>query len=202
MKANREYKRGKPFRDAIKIVIITEGEKTEKTYFERINQIFKSRRFIIITVTPDEHKSAPTYAIDRIKQIIKQQRLKPSDKIWLIFDVDAWDKYFLAELYNKKTIDKVPITLLLSNPCFEVWLWAHYFNLNQIQSTNCKKLKQELHNKLGTGFDVKNITKKHIEEAAEKCKINCQGDWLPNKNNSKIFELIDFLKKLDTDILE
>lgn len=197
MRTNREYKRGKPFRDAIKIVIITEGEKTEKTYFQQLNRIFKSRRFIIQTFTPDQHKSAPKYAEDRIRQIIKHQKLKSTDKIWLVFDVDNWDEHFLSGLYNKKLIEKVPVTLLLSNPCFEVWLWAHYFPIREIQSETCKKLKKELHDKLQTGFDAKNITKKHVEYAAAQCKKHCQGGWIPKLNNSKIFELIDFLQNLD-----
>ena len=197
MKTNRSYKRNKPYKDAVKIVIVSEGIK-EKKYFEALNELFKSRKFVILPFPPEENRSAPNFAIDRIKKIIKDEELQTNDKIWLVFDIDKWQEKILSELHRTKKVKNIDVFLLLSNPCFEVWLWAHKFKLDEITSKKCKELKEEFHKKSKTGFNMNKLKFKELCNAYNETKNNFDSKrWKPKFAQSSIFKLLDYLFEIE-----
>lgn len=100
------------------------------------------------------------------------------DEIWIVFDVDP-DKYnsrqkTFEELYSK--CEKAEFKLALSNPCFEVWLFYHFKQLDDsFKMNNCKALKKILREYLKTGFDPRKhpvLIQTAIENAKKALKQN------------------------------
>ena len=70
-------------------VIATEGEKTEKMYFEALQQRY--RQNIRVEVLPTKKgKSAPEQVIKRLKGYQNKCSLKPEDELWLLIDGPEW----------------------------------------------------------------------------------------------------------------
>ena len=87
---------------------------------------------------------------------------------------------------------------MLSNPCFEVWLWAHKFNLKNIKSRKCKDLKEEFHKKLKTGFDVSELKFEDVCKAYNETKNNYNtSSWKPEFLQTSIFKLLDYLFEIE-----
>jgi len=109
------------------IIIVSGGEKTERNYLKIISNRNKFKR-IKIEFVPDIGKGNP----DRLFEIAeyKQAHYKLSqeglpDKIFIVSDVD----HFISELLRiKPKCEKLDISLIISNSCFEVWLYYAYFD--------------------------------------------------------------------------
>jgi len=194
MRANRSYKKGEPFRDATIVAILTEGQREAK-YFEKVRELLKPQKLIIEILPPVENKSAPNYAEERIRKAIEELGLIQGDQIWLVFDVDCWQQEILAKLSRIKQIKKITINLIISNPCFEVWLWQHYFTPEKIQSQNCSDLKNELHLALNGGFEINRLTLDLLCRAMINAQNSYQSEykWKPSQNRTQIFRLTNFL---------
>jgi hypothetical protein len=109
------------------IVIISGGEVRERNYFKVISNKNKFRQ-IKIEFVPDPGKGNP----DRLFEIAKrkQKHYQTSqedepDKIFIVSDVD----HFTSELLRiKPECENSDIHLIISNSCFEVWLYYGKFS--------------------------------------------------------------------------
>jgi hypothetical protein len=108
-------------------VIVSGGEKTERSYFKIISNHDKFRR-IKIEFIADPQKLNPDGLLETAKY--KQKHYQTSqedmpDKIFIVSDVD----HFMSELLRiKSECEKLDINLIISNSCFEVWLYYGKFN--------------------------------------------------------------------------
>jgi hypothetical protein len=190
----------KPFRDAKLIVIATEGEKTEPNYFD----IFSNDSRIKIEIIPSIGGcSSPKSILNNLKKHIKKEDLKLKsdyDQLWLVCDVDKWKKRELSntvtQAYQKR------IKLAFSNPCFELWLFLHFNDINPKNSYECNEIikllekstnKKYSHSKL----DIK-IYKDRINDAttrAENLNYDQNERW-PSKTGTHVFKVIKEIKKL------
>jgi hypothetical protein len=109
------------------LVIVSGGEVREKNYFKIISdpKIFKRVR---IEFVPDPGKGNP----DRLLEVAKYKREhyqtsqeEEPDKIFIVSDVD----HFRVELLRiKPECKKLSIYLIISNSCFEIWLYYGKFD--------------------------------------------------------------------------
>ena len=106
--------------DTSLIVIATEGEKTEKQYFET----FKYRRVQVKVEATEKGKSSPAHVLERLDAYVKEFVIGDGDELWLAIDVDRWEKRMLAEV-TREAVQK-GFSLAVSNPCFELWLLLHF----------------------------------------------------------------------------
>lgn len=106
-------------------VIATEGEVTEKIYFEKIRERFKEKYNIFIEPSNRKGKSAPKHVIQRLEEFIRKNvtTRRKNDEFWVVIDDDLRGKKQLDEVYNK--CEQKKFKLALSNPCFEIWLNLH-----------------------------------------------------------------------------
>ena len=146
-------------------VIATEGTKTEPQYFALFNNfaIFNNRHLVIRVVKSKHH--APHQVLERLKDYLKQEDLRPSDKAWeawLVVDKDEWTNEQLAQLHawSKK---KNNYGFALSNPKFEYWLLLHFEHGKGIGSSReCSdRLKRHLPN-YDKGIDTRKFTPDRI----------------------------------------
>lgn len=122
-----------------RILIVTEGSKTEPLYLEEIrarHQLHSAN----VAVQPGQLGTAPIQVVRYAQQLFEQGDLRKGirprsfDQVYAVFDRDEHDSYFnalsLAQSLDGKlrNDDKQPICFkaIASIPCFELWLLLHY----------------------------------------------------------------------------
>jgi len=122
-----------------RILIVTEGSKTEPLYLEEIraaHQLHSAN----VEVQPGQLGTAPIQVVRYAQQLfeegdlVKGIRPKSFDQVYAVFDRDDHDSYFdalnLAKSLNCKlrNDDRTPVSFkaIASIPCFELWLLLHY----------------------------------------------------------------------------
>jgi hypothetical protein len=155
MRKKRGYKRETPVelvRDYKLFAIACEGGKREPEYFRIFKYLSnKIKVDIIEEKVSDEEllpkvgtRSAPKWVLQRAISYIEQEGLIDEDQLWFVMDVDRWDLEQLREIadYCK---DRPNWHFVLSNPCFEVWLYFHKKSeINLSKSNTCNDFKSEI----------------------------------------------------------
>lgn len=112
-------------------VIVSGGEKTERLYFKIISNQDKFKQ-IKIEFIADAKQLNPKGLLETA--IYKQEHYKTSqenkpDEIYIVSDIDD----FMSELLEiKPNCENLNIPLIISNSCFEIWLYYAYFDFEQI----------------------------------------------------------------------
>ncbi len=161
---NRRYTPQPPDRDAKSIYIFCEGVKREKQYFNYFKEI-DSRINIVVYDLKETEDNSPFGLYDIAVASIQTEtnpngryELIEGDEVWIVLDTDK-DKMnsrkpqiekIKSDCYQKRW------SLSQSNPCFEVWLFYHFYSqkpeFNEIDT--CYQWKQYLQKEKG-GFDSK-----------------------------------------------
>lgn len=128
---NRKRKPGrqKPFRDPRPIIlVVAEGEKTEKQYLEGFWKACRNPRVSIKVV---DEQGVPMTLVRTAKQYKNEAEQEATsekdpnlafDSVWCVFDIDVHpDVGSAKEMARDNGID-----LAISNPCFELWLLLHF----------------------------------------------------------------------------
>ncbi|MDF7665355.1 RloB family protein [Bifidobacterium sp. ESL0745] len=102
-------------------LVVCGGEKTERQYFEFCEAEFN----VVIDFRPG--KKSPSqladYAVTLKEKAEKDRESVDSySAVWVVVDVDNYHDHKQAE----KTCKDHGISLIISNPCFEVWLIDHH----------------------------------------------------------------------------
>jgi hypothetical protein len=109
------------------IVIVSGGEVREKNYFKKISDQNRFRQIKIVFIA-EPSKLNPAGLLETAK--CKQQHYQTSqegepDKIFIVSDVD----HFMDEISQiKPECKRLNISLIVSNSCFEVWLYYGKFD--------------------------------------------------------------------------
>lgn len=123
-------------------VISTEGEITERIYFEKIKEIYRENYVIHILSSDGRGKSAPKHVIGRLENFIKKKvpTRRKKDEFWAVIDDDLRGEKQLTEAYEK--CQSKNFNLAVSNPCFELWLNVHQKNPKYPKT--CREYDKEL----------------------------------------------------------
>jgi hypothetical protein len=115
-------------------IIATEGNLTEKLYFEGFNEkaheLGIKDRVIVEVLDRDDTKSAPQYVKELLDEY-KHEYGVESEELWMVIDRDRQNtsREFLIELVH--TCKEACYNIALTNPCFEFWLLLHVADINQ-----------------------------------------------------------------------
>jgi hypothetical protein len=179
-------------RDARLFIIATEGAVTEKQYFERFGN---SRIKVEVLATGNDNKSAPKYVFDRLNSFKEQFDLHEDDMLWLVIDVDRWNKDGELSQICREAKQK-NYHLAVSNPCFEVWLCLHFGDLDPEDRT-CKQFKSSLGKILGSCNGISPYAP-HLADAIERAKVlhsDFQQNWPPTIG-THVYRLVEILLQL------
>ena len=124
-------------RDALLIVVATEGEKTESRYFS----IFRSTKLQIVIIPSERGRSAPAHILDNLLRFGREFDLGEGDQLWLAIDRDRWPERALSSVARE--CRNRGWNLSVSNPCFELWLALH-FDVDLPQPMDAKTLNGHL----------------------------------------------------------
>jgi len=155
MRKTRGYTRDIPKklkRDYKLFAISCEGGKREPEYFSFFEQISNRIKVDIVEEiisnsemrSKYQTKSAPKWVLDRAIKYIDSEGLIEEDDLWFVIDKDDWSNEQLRIIadYCK---DYPNWHIVISNPCFEVWLYFHKKDdMKKFKNLKCKELKSEL----------------------------------------------------------
>lgn len=103
------------------ILLVTNGEKTEKSYLEGIRRRVPRGANLSITVGGENGKEPETI----VRNLTRSQGgLDEYDEVWIVVDHDGKDRQGFLDACRK--VRGTRMVGIVSTPCFEVWLNAHY----------------------------------------------------------------------------
>jgi hypothetical protein len=187
---NRSYKKGEPYRDARKFIIICEGER-ESDYFNFFDN--KSQKLIVKTIAPvgkNQGESSPNHLKERASEYIEENGWDENyeDQLWFILDVDRWERNSIDTLFQL-TEQTSNWFIGISNHCFEVWLYYHKSN-TRIQPNNATHMKQLLNEQTAGGYKLEEYAP-NIAIAIENAKNidNHDENYFPDIGITKVYKL-------------
>ncbi len=176
----RNYDRELPTKEAKIIYVFCEGARRENHYFKYFKELDSRINVIVYELDSFENNSPRgllEIALSRIEDCSSEFEFdKDKDEVWIVFDTDT-------DIFNSRDeqikyvrsicSSKTNWFVAQSNPCFEVWLFYHFFSeipdLKEI--IKCKSWKIYLNDHISGGFD----SRKHpvyIEKAIKNAKNN------------------------------
>ncbi|MCY3915675.1 MAG: RloB family protein [Chloroflexi bacterium] len=118
-------------------VIVSEGTKTEKTYFDDLaaDERFNHPSVHVETIQPED--SSPDHVLARLTEFNNEYELRVDDELWLVIDRDRW-KVPMLQRVTQQAIQK-GFCVADSNPAFELWLLLHHRSLDDY---TCEELTE------------------------------------------------------------
>jgi len=177
-------------------IVATEGTKTEPLYFN----MFNSKNTVVhVKHLKGNKQSSPGQVLKRMRNYLKDNRLKDGDEAWLVVDRDQWPEDQLLQLHKWRQTNS-RYGLAVSNPKFEYWLLLHFEEGTGIAgSEQCTdRLKQYLPNFEKGHLEVDKLQPgipKATQRARQKDTPTCV-DW-PRHTGTTVYRLVE--KLIDTE---
>ncbi|MCG3670621.1 RloB family protein [Aliarcobacter butzleri] len=199
---NRLYSKNEPTREADLIIIYCEGKERENLYFNYFSEINSNIRIEVEAPEHDDDTSPIGLYCKAEKHIIKNDvnintkyELTNKDTVWFVIDTDSW-KEKIDEL-RKNCATQTNWFVVQSNPCFEVWLFYHFYQYEEFEGMEVSKnWKPFVNRKISGGFD----SRKHpilIKDAISNSKEKYNS--ILELGNTEVFmlaeKILDFVKK-------
>ena len=190
------------FRDAKLIVIASEGQKTEKKYFNDLKDTYVRSSLHVEVLERSVSASSPSHVLAHLNKFKTKYKLGRDDELWMVIDVDRWKAQNLSDVAGKCR-DK-GFWIAVSNPCFELWMLLHldefdlydYEQKNRLFHNSQNFIEREIRRILGSFNKSNPDTSKflpHIENAvirAKKLDINPNSRW-PNSLGTRVYLLVE-----------
>ncbi|HEH4644954.1 TPA: RloB domain-containing protein [Campylobacter coli] len=170
------------------ILIVCEGEKTEKNYLNQLKDFFRLSNVSINIIS--SKKPDPSQIVEFTKEKNKDDSY---DKIYCVFDKDTHSNFNEA----KQKCEKYNFEAIISNPCFEFWILLHFEYTAKPFGTNspCSELIDNDLKKYikdyTKNYNFANIIKKNLDIAiANAQKVNKEAE---NNNYTSSYTFMDKL---------
>ncbi|MCR4734659.1 MAG: RloB family protein [Treponema sp.] len=198
------YSRQEPSRSSSKLYIYCEGSKREYDYFKyfvnRISNIdiipikskngktdpLKLKESALNDFEPTE--SIPKYVLDK----------EQGDEIWFVFDTDQWGEKIVD--LRSFCEQKDAWFVAQSNPCFEIWLYYHFYVQKPVAEDVAKfeSMKAFVDNQIPGGFDCRKMPKM-IDTAINNSKgLFTQENGQPSLYCTEVFKIGEIIRKFIT----
>lgn len=197
MRKKRGYKRedSRKVRDYKLFAIACEGGVREPAYFQLFEHMSERIKVDIIedivrNKELPETKSAPKWVLDRAVKYIEKEGLIDEDELWFVMDIDKWKEDQLRNIANYCK-DYPNWHIVLSNPCFEVWLYLHKrTSLSDLDNISCKALKRTIATFDSKGYHPYEFIP-DLPDAIKNAKSidKNTSHFLPKENTTKVYQL-------------
>ena len=144
-------KRPQQTRDTLPIVLIVcDDSKTAPAYFEEVRAQAKGKCTIRVIAAP-RHGATGSDVIECAVNQKRQLSEQSGASVWAAVDLEmAHDSKTLEEALRKKA-KKHGVELTISQPCFEVWVLAHFIDSGR-QFDSCDAVLHEVKKRWETDF--------------------------------------------------
>jgi hypothetical protein len=206
--AKKAARKGTPKKDPYdRVLIVTEGEKTEPNYFKGL---IKAYRLNTANIEVDGRcDSSPGSVYDYAKKRYAEEQRKGDafDKVFIIIDKDTHTDYeaTLAKVASSKP--RNIFSAITSIPCFEYWVLLHfnfvthpYFRTHKNSPCACvtKELKKYIpdYDKNFTGIydviaDSTDFAISNSKRAMQQAIANCTDE-----PSTKMHEIVEYLRNI------
>ena len=176
-------------------VIVTEGRKTEREYFEIFNGLQSKNR---VKCPKRNHNSAPRYVLKQMIKYLREKKPMPPFEAWIVVDADDWKQEELVKL-NKWAQERDNRGFALSNPKFEYWLSLHFEEGNYVAtSKECDRRLQQHIPGYDKSIDPNHFTRDRICEAVHRAKSRDDplcNDWPRRLGQTTVYKLVELIFK-------
>jgi hypothetical protein len=169
-----------------RILIVTEGSKTEPLYFQEIKAHLRLPN-TNISVLPSKFGTDPLSVVKYAQELFEHgdqyKNIAPRsfEKVFAVFDRDDHTTYINA-LNKAKTLDGklkndekkyISFQAIPSIPCFEIWLLLHFEDVNTpLHRTEVfSRLKRHLPKYEKNSANIFEATRKNLQDAMQRAKI-------------------------------
>lgn len=197
---NRSYKKPKPTRDATIFIVVCEGEVREPEYFRFFcNKLIK--RIRVIPIPCVKGKSAPLHLQNNARNAEKGLKSSGKVSLWYVLDIDNWKIKHIKQIRREC---KSNHSVVLSNPCFEVWLYYHFAKtLPSIKNINKpSSWKNHLPKIIKGGFDSNRHPIKIIDAIPNSKTVYSETGNIPNVGCTQVFRLAEIILPLIKEVIE
>lgn len=201
----RGYSRDLPtelLRDYRLFAIACEGGKREPEYFKVFKHLSNRIKIDIIDEKVSEEKqlhsvgtkSSPKWVLERAITYLEEEKFDKEDYLWFVIDIDRWEMEDLREIF-KFCKERERWNLVLSNPCFESWLYLHKKgNVEQLVNKTCRDLKAEIDALEKGGYNPLTFIPYVKDAACNAKKLDTNTEYfIPDEYTSKVYLLIEAL---------
>lgn len=148
----------------------------------------------------NENKSSPKGVLDRAMKYIEANVLEAEDQLWFVIDVDRWKEQQIRELADHCKQEE-NWNIVISNPCFEVWLYFHKRKRKFKPTPNeCKAWKQKVDTLQSGGYyylDFLLLIQDAIVNAGS--ADSSPDHFFPKPSETKVYQLAQaIIKKVST----
>ena len=190
------YERQEPSKDSRKVYIYCEGSDREYKYFLFFSGL--STNINIIPIPSKEGKTDPEKLMQAAIVDFEgtednspryELDLKQNDEVWFVIDTDEWGpKISVLRNYCKR---KKSWYVAQSNPCFEIWLYYHFFTEAPIDSEvlSCGTLKRYVDGKIPGGFDSRKMPVRLGDAINNSEKLYSEKNGEPDKYTTEVYKL-------------
>jgi hypothetical protein len=161
-------------RSAKLFIIATEDTYAPDQYFG----MFGSRKVQVKIFETVDGKSAPQYVLDRLDQLKKKYGLNEEDELWLLLDVDRWDK-----------------PTQLKAVCPEARQKGYQLAISNLKDKTCKHFEKKIRKILGSynkcNLDIA-LYKPKVQDALDRARnldSNPNAYW-PTTLGSHVYKLV------------
>ena len=215
---HKEYERREPHKDARKLYIYCEGEKREYEYFKFFRGL--SMNIDVIPIPSENGMSDPEKLYDHAyvdffgtqdSRPRYELDVKQGDSIWFVIDTDKWREHgkigvLRANCHQRcmalKDANYSAWRVAQSNPCFELWLYYHFYaeKPNAMVIGN-NSFKEFVHYKLEGGFGSQTMPAL-IRDAIRNASANYAEDHgEPAEYCTEVFKLGEFILPFVEDVI-
>jgi hypothetical protein len=135
--------------------------------------------------------------VARVKEAQRQRQrdILPDDQLWVLLDTDHRTRGTHAPGFERALQDaaNAGIRVAISNPCFEIWLWAHVREFADAPLV-CADLERELKT-LVPRFSKTNLDPTmfhpHMSVARERARTADDGARWPAPRSTQVYRLLD-----------
>lgn len=131
MQRGREFNSRRPRKERKRLLIVAEGPKTEVQYLEGLAQYLRATGATIRGTRLKGIGRDPQKVVQAARDIYEQDPDDKYDQVWVLVDVDRHTTLDDAIA----DANRLGYSLVVSNPCFEIWLIWHYEDCNSHHST-------------------------------------------------------------------
>jgi len=194
------YSRQQARRCSKLIFVLTEGSSREPEYFGNFSAE-NSRFRIHVIERNDQENNSPDGLLRKAKKYrqnvskLLDIQIRRDDEFWLVVDVDKWPH--LPELIQKTRNSGWNIAI--SNPCFEVWLYFHFFD-SRIESENTD-WKRLVDNSVGSGAGFQSSKHhKFYKNAVRNSKaVYSENGSIPGYGTTSVYQIFqNFVEEIDS----
>ncbi|MFZ4987226.1 MAG: RloB family protein [Blastocatellia bacterium] len=172
-----------------RILIVTEGSKTEPNYFKEIRRWYRLKTTNVV-VCSSISGTSPMQVVNSAHDLFakgdhsRSIEAKRFDRVYAVFDRDEHANFIdalkTAESYkgNLKNDDKeiVIFKAIVSVPCFELWLLLHFEDIKSPieRHETLSRLKAHLPDYKKNSQNLFEITKQNLEQASQRAAVLSQ----------------------------